>query len=114
MLLFFVIALLSGTTCTSPVYLVNDTVSALLPVCAAPAGDDLFADFGDPVGGSQGWDAHTHLRQQPTGMRTSLRTSADILGALRSSHVTEAAILSSNASRIHILHDAGELHRLWR
>jgi hypothetical protein len=40
-------------------------------------------------------------------MRASLRTSADVTRVLRNSNITEAAYLSSMASQVHILHDAG-------
>jgi hypothetical protein len=59
------------------------------------------------VGASSGWEAVQHLRQQHPNMRTSLRTSADITRVLRNSNITEAAYLSSMASQVHILHDAG-------
>lgn len=39
--------------------------------------------------------------------RSSLRTSQDISMLLRSGMLMEAALLSSNASRMHIIHDAG-------
>jgi hypothetical protein len=39
--------------------------------------------------------------------RSSLRTSQDISVLLRSGMLMEAALLSSNASRMHVIHDAG-------
>jgi len=39
--------------------------------------------------------------------RSSLRTSQDISLLLRSGMLMEAALLSSNASRMHVIHDAG-------
>jgi hypothetical protein len=42
------------------------------------------------------------------GDRGSLRTSQDISMLLRSGMLMEAALLSSNASRMHVIHDAGE------
>lgn len=73
--------------------------------------DDDVSDL-EPAA-ANGWEAVQHLRQ-PAAHRSSMRTSVDrasmdIQRALRSGNVTEAAILSSNASRVHILHDAGEL-----
>lgn len=41
--------------------------------------------------------------------RSSLRTSQDISMLLRSGMLMEAALLSSNASRMHVIHDAGGL-----
>jgi hypothetical protein len=41
--------------------------------------------------------------------RSSLRTSQDISVLLRSGMLMEAALLSSNASRMHVIHDAGGL-----
>lgn len=78
----------------------------LLPLLAAD--DDAF----EPVGASSGWEAVGHLRQQHPAMRTSLRTSGDISHVLRHSNINikEAAYLSSMASQVHILHDAGR----WR
>lgn len=45
------------------------------------------------------------------GDRGSLRTSQDISMLLRSGMLMEAALLSSNASRMHVIHDAGEQGR---
>ena len=39
--------------------------------------------------------------------RSSLRNSQDISMLLRSGMLVEAALLSSNASRMHVIHDAG-------
>ncbi len=65
----------------------------------------------DPIATtSTGWETVQHLRKPQPGMnpRSSLRSSMDVAAALRSGAVVEAAILSSNASRVHIMHDAGE------
>jgi hypothetical protein len=67
--------------------------------------------FEPVVGASSGWEAVSHLRQQHPGMRASLRTSADVARVLRNSNITEAAYLSSMASQVHILHDAGRCMR---
>lgn len=56
---------------------------------------------------------HQPLWQGPAVLRTSLRASQDVMAALRRSGVVQAAILSSNASRVHVVHDAGAAGALW-
>lgn len=54
---------------------------------------------------NSGWESVQHLRRQHS---SSSMTSTDFTRALKTGSLQDAAILSSNASRVHILHDAGE------
>lgn len=81
------------------------------------AGGD-FSDFGPlpsftPMVGQQAGRSHPFAPSSSSNGyimdRSSLRTSQDISLLLRSGMLMEAALLSSNASRMHVIHDAGRL-----
>lgn len=86
----------------------------LLADAAGDGGD--FPEFG-PLHSFTPLVAHQFGRCHPFGTasssnggyvdRSSLRNSQDISMLLRSGMLVEAALLSSNASRMHVIHDAG-------